>query len=109
MSAGYRAAVGDNLPVYAAAGDAVPPLAVVAFALGALLREAALPAGSLHASESFEAHRAVHVGDEVEFHGILAQRSVRAGWVVSALDSELKVRGELALTARATVLSPVAS
>jgi acyl dehydratase len=102
----YRDAVGDEQPVYAAAGAAVPPLAVVALALGALLRQAELPPGSLHASESVEAHRVVHEGDAVRCRTVLAQRSLRAGFVVSVLESELSVAGEAALTARATVLSP---
>jgi acyl dehydratase len=102
----YRAAVGDEQSLYAALGGAVPPLAVVAFALGALLELVDLPAGSLHASESASFQRVVTEGAEVECRARVAQRSVRAGWVVSVLDSDLLVGGEPAATARATVLSP---
>jgi hypothetical protein len=105
----YRDAVGDTQAVYAMAGNAAPPLAVVALALGALLEQTELPPGSLHASESLEAHRIVREGDAVECHAVLAQRSVRAGWVVSVLESKLMVAGESAITARATVLSPAES
>ena len=101
----YCAAVDDRLPIYHDA-DIVPPLAVAALALGALLERVALPPGSLHASESLEMRRAVPAGAAVECRARLAQRSQRAGWVVSVLDSEMLVDGEPALVARATVLSP---
>ena len=105
-SRAYRDAVGDGLAVYAAAGGLVPPLAVVALGLGALLRQAVLPAGSLHASESLQCHRTVPEGSTVECRASVAQRSRRAGWIVSVLDSLLLVEGQPAVTARATVLSP---
>ncbi len=103
----YRDAVDDGLAVYAAVG-AVPPLAVAALALGALLREVSLPAGSLHASESVRFQRVVPAGAMVECRASLAHRSLRAGWVVSVLESEMLVEGEVAVTARATVMSPAA-
>jgi N-terminal half of MaoC dehydratase len=102
----YRDAVADDQPAYASTGNAVPPLAVVALALGALLKETELPPGSLHASESVAAQRVVHAGERVVCRSTLTQRSLRAGFVVSVLDTALSVDGEVALTARATVLSP---
>ncbi len=105
-SRAYLAAVGDNLPAYGDAG-AVPPLAVAALALGELMRQVTLPPGSLHASESLECHSIVPVGATVECRAKLAQRSQRAGWVVSVLESDLLVAGDLAVSTRATVLSPL--
>jgi hypothetical protein len=103
----YRLAAGDAQDsAYAEAGHAVPPLAVAALALGALLREVTLPPGSLHASESIEHHAAVPEGSTVECRARLAQRSVRAGYVWSILETELSVGGAAAVSARATVLSP---
>ncbi len=101
----YCAAVQDSRALYAEAGVA-PPLAVAALALGALLEHVTLPAGSLHASESLEMRKAVPLGAAVQCRAKLAQRSQRAGWVVSVLDTEMLVEGETALVARATVLSP---
>jgi hypothetical protein len=105
-SRAYREAVGDALSVYGGAGSAVPPLAVAALGLGALLEQVTLPAGSLHASESVECLGVVPEGAVVECRARLAQRSVRAGWVVSVLDSEMLIGGEPAVKTRATVLSP---
>jgi hypothetical protein len=107
MARAYKEATGDGQEsVYRAAGDAVPPLAVAALALGSLLREVTLPPGSLHASESLEFRAAVPEGAEVQCRARLAQRSVRAGWVVSVLETELFLDNRPAVTARATVLSP---
>lgn len=107
MARTYRDAVDDQQDAaYAAAGGAVPPVAVAALALGSLLREVTLPPGSLHASESLEFRGPVPEGAEVQCRARLAQRSVRAGWVVSVLETELFFDGRPAVTARATVLSP---
>ena len=101
----YRAAVGDANPFYEAEG-LVPPLALAALTLGALLNQVGLPPGTLHVNETMESHRAVAAGATVECRATLAQRSQRAGWVVSVLDSQVTFEGAPALSARATVLSP---
>ncbi len=101
----YCEAVGDEQPLYAEA-SLVPPLAAAALCLGALLAEASLPPGSLHANEALELIRPVPVGAEVLCRTTLAKRSQRSGWVFSVLDSRLFVDGEPVLTAVATVLSP---
>jgi hypothetical protein len=104
-SRAYLDATGDTLDLYASAGVA-PPLAVAAFALGALLAEVSLPDGTLHASEALTCAAAVPVGAELECRATLTQRSVRAGYVVSVLDSDIVLDGKTALSTRATVLSP---
>lgn len=101
----YLAASGDGLPLYEA--DAVaPPLAIAAFALGALLEVVSLPEGTLHISESLTYSAAVPIGATVQCSGKLAQRSVRAGMVVSVLETVISHEGSAAVTARATVMSP---
>lgn len=104
-SRAYRDAVGDALNHYDQSG-VVPPLAVAALALGALLEKVSLPPGTLHASESLRFRAMVPVGASVACRATLAQRSVRAGWIVSVLDSEITCEGRAAVFARATVLSP---
>lgn len=104
-SSAYRAATADGLSIYDEEG-AVPPLAVAALALGALLERVGLPPGTLHASESLQAEAAVPVGATLECRARLTQRSQRAGWTVSVLDSEIVLDGRAAVKARATVLSP---
>ncbi len=101
----YLAATGDSLDIYEREGVA-PPLAVAALALGALLEEVSLPDGTLHASESLTSSAAVPLGAELECHATLTQRSVRAGYVVSVLDSKILLNGTTAISTRATVMSP---
>ena len=103
----YRDATADALDVYDAQG-AVPPLAVAAFALGALLESVGLPPGTLHANESLQAHAVVPAGATVECRARVAQRSQRGGWVVTVLESDLMLSGASAVFARATVLCPAA-
>lgn len=101
----YRAAVDDATPLDGSDAT-VPPLAVAAFALGAILNQVGLPPGSLHGSESVEFRLPVPAGASVECRARLAQRSQRSGWIVSVIDSDLLLDGRSALTARATVLCP---
>lgn len=104
----YLAATGDELDLYEQHG-VVPPLAIAAFALGVLLEEVRLPEGTLHISENLAMTRAVPLGAAVDCRARLAQRSVRAGMVVSVLETEIRFENEVALTARATVMSPGAA
>lgn len=104
-SRAYRQATGDALAIYGTSGN-VPPLAVAALALGALLERVELPPGTLHANESLSFQRPVSPGAELECRARLAQRSQRGGWVVSVLETEILVDSEAAMSARATVLCP---
>lgn len=101
----YLSAAGDQSGFYEEAG-AAPPLAIAAFALGVLLEDVSLPEGTLHISESLVFSAPVPLGAEVECSARLAQRSVRAGMVVSVLETEIRHAGKQALTAKATVMSP---
>jgi hypothetical protein len=108
MARAYRAATGDEQDaVYGGATSAVPPLGVAALALGELMRQVALPEGSLHASQSIEVLGRVSEGAKLECRARLAQRSLRGGYVWSVLETDLSAEGRGVLRARATVLSPV--
>jgi hypothetical protein len=102
----YRDAVTDGLELYDEAGVA-PPLAVAAVALGLVLEVVALPAGSLHGSEALQFYAPVRLVTPLECRTTLAQRSQRSGWIACVLHSEIVSEGVTALTARATVLTPV--
>ena len=104
----YVAATGDDLALYEEA-QVAPSLAVAAFALGALLESVSLPAGSLHTSENVRFKAPVPIDAQVECRAVLAQRSVRGGYVVSVLESEIAAQGNIALTARATSCRPRAT
>jgi hypothetical protein len=75
-------------------------------ALGALLEKVGLPPGTLHANESLRVQEVVPVGTQLQCEARLAQRSARGGWIVSVLESEIMVEGRIAVSTRATVLSP---
>jgi hypothetical protein len=102
----YVAATGDANAIYEQEGF-VPPLAVAAVALGYLLELVSLPSGSLHLSESLDYREPVPAGAALECKAALVQRSQRAGMIVSVLDTEVLHEGRTALTARATVMSPL--
>ena len=104
----YVVATGDNLALYEEA-QVAPSLAVAAFALGVLLEEVTLPPGSLHASEALLFKAPVPIDARVECRAVLAQRSLRGGYVVSVLQSEIVHNGQTALIARAAVMSPAPS
>lgn len=101
----YLNATGDALPLYESA-NAAPPLAVAAFALGALLEVVTLPDGTLHGSESFQAHAPVPLGATVECRARVAQRSSRGGLIMCVLESDVLHNGENLLTTRAMVICP---
>jgi hypothetical protein len=105
----YREAVLEQLPSSNLPRRLVPPLAVAALALGKLLAQVELPPGSLHASESLEFYLAIQEDSDLECRARLSQRSVRAGWVVSVLDTDIRFGGKSAVSARARVLSPLAT
>ncbi len=106
-AASYLEAVGDANPLYAETGLA-PPLAVAARALGALLDTIELPAGTLHTGQEVEAHAGVPIGAELNLSGRIAQRSERAGLVISVLDFAVTAGGAGApcVTGRTTVMAP---
>ena len=81
----YTAAVEDQaLPSLAEAeGKAlVPPMAVAALALRALMEALALPAGAVHASQEFQFLQPALVGERITTSAWLAQRSQRSQRVI---------------------------
>lgn len=84
------------------------PLAVAACALGALLEEMELPAGTLHTGQEVEAHAGVPMGAALTLAGRIAQRSERAGLIISVIEFEVTPVGsdKPAVTGRTTVMAP---
>jgi hypothetical protein len=102
----YLSATGDANALYRERGLA-PPLAVAALALGALLEQIELPAGSLHASQEVDALGGVPPAATLMLRGRVAQRSERAGLVISVLEFEVAPEGgEPVLSGRTTVMMP---
>jgi acyl dehydratase len=98
----YRQAVGDStLPGY------LPPTALAAWALGAVLKHLELVPGTVHASQELSFSRAVRVGDGVVQSATVSQNSVRGGWRWLVVDLTTDDdQGNSLLTGRSTVLFP---
>lgn len=101
----YLEAVADRNAVYSERGLA-PPLAVAAGALASLLDVIELPGGALHSGQEVDARTGVEIGSELELSGRVAQRSERAGMIISVIAFDVTVLGasEPALTGRTTVI-----
>lgn len=98
----YLDAVGDA----GSYGDAVPPLAAVAFALQALQERITLPDGSLHTGQEVEHHGILVAGAPLTLTGRVAQRSERQGMVISVLEYEISAPDGGSVRARTTVMAP---
>ena len=102
----YTAAVDDEA-IASLGADAVPPMAVAALSIRALLEGAGLPAGSIHVGQELAFHRAARVGDRLAVAASVASRGERAGWVLIGVDiSATTSEGEL-MTGRALVTFPL--
>ena len=101
----YLDAVEDTNSVYLDRGLA-PPLAVAALALGSLLEVIELPAGTLHTGQEVEARAGVPLDAALSLAGRIAQRSERAGMVISVIEFDVTPEGAAApaLAGRSTVL-----
>ena len=104
-SRAYRAATGDALALYEEQ-SAVPPLAVAALALGALMEVIDLPDGTLHGNETLQAHAAVPVGAALTCAPAVTRNSTRAGMVFTTFEFVVSHEDKPVITARATVLYP---
>ena len=104
-SRAYREATGDRLALYDEQ-NAVPPLAVAALALGALMEVIELPDGTLHGNESLEAHAAVPAGATLRCTPAVTRNATRAGMVFTTFEFVITREGKPVISARSTVLFP---
>ena len=103
----YLAAVEDTSPTYAEL-DAVPPMALAARALGALLKELALPPGTIHAAQELDFRRLVKAGQEVSCIASISKPMRRGEWqFVSAQFTLRSTGGEALMGGKSTVLVPL--
>jgi hypothetical protein len=107
----YLEAVEDRSNAYGQGPEGsawVPPLAVAALALRAVLQQVELPAGALHASQDVEFRRPVPPGVALRSRARVAQRSEMRGAVVSVIEFEVEEEGTpgAAVVGRATVVAP---
>jgi acyl dehydratase len=107
----YLEAVEDRTGAYGEGPDRptwVPPLAVAALALRAILEQVELPAGALHTGQEVEFRRPVPVGSLLRPRARVAQRSEMRGAVISVVEFDVAEEGspDPAVVGRATVIMP---
>ena len=101
----YLLSVGDSLPIYKETGIA-PPLFSAASALGALLRELALPPGAIHSLQEIETLTPVAIGSDVKVNALVEKPRHRAGLEFITVVCSVESAGALALKSKSTVLVP---
>ena len=99
----YLYSVGDVLSIYKETGLA-PPLYSAASALGALLRELALPPGAIHSLQEVETLAPVAIGSSVKISALVEKPRRRAGLEFITVVCSVESGGALALTSKSTVL-----
>jgi len=103
---GYASAV-EDAAIGAHAG-AVPPMAVVALSIRALLESASLPPGAVHLGQEVAFLRKVRVGESLRAEAEVVSRGERQGWALMAVGLAASARdGEQVMTGRATVTFPL--
>ena len=103
----YVAAVEDEA-IGALDSGFVPPMAVAALAIRALLENASLPPGTLHIGQELAFTAPVRRGETLTVAARIASRGKRAGWALIAV--ELRVAGDdgTVMTGRVTLSFPAA-
>ena len=102
----YLDAVEDVSPVYREAG-VVPPLAVVALAVAALLERLGLPPGTVHAAQELECRRVIQIDEQLSCAVTLSRAMRRGEWRLMTADLRVLDRdGAAVLGGKITVLVP---
>jgi hypothetical protein len=105
----YLDSVDDKNQCYASGNGEhyLPPLLLTALALKQLLLAVELPPGSVHTGQEIEMRQATRVSEKLVMQSRVAQRSERAGLVISTLEFKVVTEaGDAALEGRATVVIP---
>src|SRR3990172_1514722 len=86
----------------------VPPMAIAALAIRALLESTALPPGAVHAGQELRFLRPVRAGERLSARAGRAWRGGRQGWLLLTVDLAVdEGEGEPVMTGRARVAMPV--
>lgn len=86
----------------------VPPMALAALSIRALLDAAALPPGAVHLGQELSFHRAARIGERLRAEAEIVSRGERQGWVLMGValavtdDADAPV-----MTGRASVTFPL--
>ncbi len=104
----YIAAVDDTSNPTAEDGTAlVPPMAIAALALSAVINALQIPGGTIHASQEIEFGSSVPVGAALDCIATLAQNSVRRDWRFLVVNMEATGSGgRVVMEAKSTIMLP---
>lgn len=104
----YRAAVaGIASDEHVEEGERVPPMALAAAALGKLIAELGLGAGTIHAGQEVEFIRPVKVGERMYAVAEIASNAVRRSSRFTTIRTEIRdVDGHAVATAVSSVIVP---
>lgn len=106
MAQAYTSAVEESSPVYRDT-DLVAPTAIAALGVRTILKELALPPGTLHAAQEISMSRAVSTGEEISCAAKVTQSSQRRGWQFVVVKFSLADReGKTVLDGRTTLMVP---
>ena len=102
----YLEAVGDDQGIYAEEG-LIPPLALCAWALGAMLEKLSLPAGTIHSIQEMETVAGVVIGEVIRGEAVPERPRSRGGLRFMTVGYTLKnTAGNTVQTGKTTVLTP---
>lgn len=101
----YIAAVEDEA-VGRVGAEFVPPMAVAALSVRALLENASLPPGSLHAGQELAFSSAVRRGDRLTANAHIISRGERQGAVLMSIELDVDRGEDDVMTGRATIAFP---
>jgi acyl dehydratase len=87
-------------------GGFVPPLAVAALAMRALLDQASLPPGTLHAGQELVFTAPVRRGEKLTVAARIASRGERGGMVLMGVELSVANDNATVMTGRATLTFP---
>lgn len=86
----------------------VPPMAVAALSIRALLQSAGLPPGAVHLGQELSFHRALSSGERLSAAAEIASRGERQGWVLMGVDLAVTDASQRpVMSGRATVTFPL--
>jgi acyl dehydratase len=103
----YIGSVEDGA-IGALGGDAVPPMAVAALSIRALLEQAALPPGAVHLGQELRFQRPVSAGDSLVARASIISRGERQGWALLGIDLQVEDgAGRQVMTGRSTLTFPL--
>ena len=97
----YLEATGESDELWA---RYVPPLALVAFALGGLMDRVEVPSGLVHTGQEFDFCKSVVIGESVEVEIKVASSSRRRGVRMVVFATELFSAGAMVGSGRTTVM-----